>query len=78
MCQYCEDLFTGFVGMDLGTIEIKVNKVPLFKISTYLNDHKNCVYLSSDLASGNGISAKEYKGFEIHYCPICGRKFKEE
>ena len=82
MCQYCENLFTGDAFESLSEIEITSNNVSLLWIPTYLVDvgkykHEKHVCLTTEVATHCGTTII-CKDIEVHYCPICGRKFEEE
>ena len=78
MCTYCNELFTGNYGEDLSDVNVKINKISIFRLQTCINDEANGkVYLKNFLIDQFGQPLALGK-IAIQYCPICGRKFKKE
>ena len=77
MCKYCKETFTGNTNDDLVGVEIKVNGLSLFGIHTYVDDSNGKTYIKSHLDDEHGryIAAET---MEIFYCPVCGRKLRNE
>ena len=75
MCKYCEKLFTGDYGSDLIEFNVGMGRVSdLFRVSSWLGDTNNSAFLFSNIVDQFGTNIALEK-VEIHYCPVCGRKF---